>query len=303
MDERTHGNCGSTSQPLIHRRPIHVGHGFTLIELLVVVAVIAVLLAVLLPALSGVREAAKRTMNASNLRQIAVSVTAYAADYDCFPNVTVSITRNGDGSWFTNGGAFVNPYFMPTPIMDKLVSYGVDQGEGFRCPNVGARTLEGRDRIGWVPRDESAWGPYAQAVDYNFTAGMTEPYFPAWTGLSGPSSTLFRSFDNKHGPAPYKPHRARSGQIIAADINEVGPNGSASNHGKIYDTAEALNPLNWEESAFAAGITGSHRAQVDGSVHWIERANMSIEGSPRLAAVAARATTMPNTPVKFWYFW
>ena len=56
--------------------------GFTLIELLVVIAIIALLLAILMPALSRVREAAKRAVCSSQVKQIGVAVVAYASDYD-----------------------------------------------------------------------------------------------------------------------------------------------------------------------------------------------------------------------------
>jgi len=59
--------------------------GFTLIELLVVVAIIAVLVALLLPALSSVRERTRRVMCASQLRQISTAFIAYAQDYRVFP--------------------------------------------------------------------------------------------------------------------------------------------------------------------------------------------------------------------------
>lgn len=55
---------------------------FTLIELLVVVAIIGILAALLLPALSRARESARRSVCASNLKQIALAVQLYVQDND-----------------------------------------------------------------------------------------------------------------------------------------------------------------------------------------------------------------------------
>ncbi|UCG56701.1 MAG: type II secretion system protein [Phycisphaerales bacterium] len=56
--------------------------GFTLIELLVVIAVIAILLAILMPALSKVRDTANRSACASNIRQHLFGLIMYADEYD-----------------------------------------------------------------------------------------------------------------------------------------------------------------------------------------------------------------------------
>ena len=96
----------TSSPPLRVNRP----SGFTLIELLVVMAIIAVLICLLLPAVQQCRESARRTQCKNNLMQIGIALQNYEAAHRVFPPGTQNVTGpivSGEGeayfhmSWLT----------------------------------------------------------------------------------------------------------------------------------------------------------------------------------------------------------
>src|SRR5262245_9027117 len=115
-------------------RPLPARVGFTLIELLVVIAIMAILAALLLPALSRAKESARRAHCVSNLRQIVVAGSMYAQENsDRFPaqpgdGVPVRAV-GGDGSnyydllmpYVRNSGAWLCQSTEPKP--GRLMSY------------------------------------------------------------------------------------------------------------------------------------------------------------------------------------
>jgi len=113
--------------------------GFTLIELLVVIAIIAILAAILFPVFAQAKEAAKKTSDLSNQKQLALGHIMYASDNDDYfcrnwYSVMDPVTGNfkEDMIWFKT----ILPYLKSGKAGQFDVSGGIFQGPGFPYDRV-----------------------------------------------------------------------------------------------------------------------------------------------------------------------
>lgn len=111
------------------RSPQRQKSGFTLIELLVVIAIIAILAAILFPVFAQAREAARKTVCLSNMKQLTLGWLMYSQDYDETNPMTAQCC-NSEGNqiyWLEN----IEPYVKSGGTSSDLSA----KSSIFVCPN------------------------------------------------------------------------------------------------------------------------------------------------------------------------
>jgi len=141
---------------------------FTLIELLVVIAIIAILAAMLLPALSHAKKAAEDTTCRNNLRQQMIGLAAYLGDFAAYP-LAIGPPIDGDPSrilWMQRLEPYVGDKWSPdTARYDSAHLTGAQPRGVYSCPSY--NRVKG---LYWIYRD-GAIGAYGyNAIEGPFGA-------------------------------------------------------------------------------------------------------------------------------------
>lgn len=281
---------------------------FTAVELMIVIAVLAILLGILLPAVQGMRELANRTVCLNNLQQIGLAMKGFADKFDAFPTpVTSSSTNLKRRSSFPpllpymghrDLHAIWNPkYDWNNALNQKFIGTQVDL---FLCPSVPSATVAA------IPPNTSGQSSdflhyrsdYGELtnVDHNRLSGLIQAASD-YSGLLSPNNRtgmaqLDRCADGLSNTiaiaeAAGRPQRYDRGRLMPGKI--VSGAGWA-NHELYYifgndtptpqDTIGATN--NNEVFGFHRG--GAHLLFGDSSVRWFDNTL-----SPRILAAMITA--------------
>jgi prepilin-type N-terminal cleavage/methylation domain-containing protein/prepilin-type processing-associated H-X9-DG protein len=134
-------------------------NGFTLIELLVVVAIIAVLIAILLPSLGQAREMARQVKCTSNLKQWGTAFAMYENDYNDLPRPYANTTS---GAWWH------------TNTMGKYLPNTSASGNGHEFITGGIAVCPSH-----LAAAGAKWG-HSYAFNYRFIYAKENPNPPYW---------------------------------------------------------------------------------------------------------------------------
>lgn len=188
------------------QRSVRVSRAFTLVELLVVIAVIALLVTMLLPAVQSAREAARRTQCINNQRQVALAAIHHHEAIGYFPHGTYNYidstpdtpapynNRQDRRCWFHD----LLPFIEEQQLFDAFQKHMNTGASALAFPLLGTPVESYMcPSDGLSPKLHTFWGGIGtetQGFSGNFVACAGNDYFnPAKDAKGKPINTLISS--------------------------------------------------------------------------------------------------------------
>jgi prepilin-type processing-associated H-X9-DG protein len=229
---------------------------------LVVIAIIAVLIGLLLPAVQRVREAANRLQCQSNLHQIGLALHSYHGTYGRFPPAYEAVGLNSGPGW----GTFLLPY-LEQEALGRLVPKGAPLWGGSRAVSTAA---DGGQTPLSPFRCPSDAGPVLNADQGNFAVSN-------YRATCGTTPTSLYTADADLGGVMYQRSRIR-----IADVTDGTSNTTAVGEGR-YGVPRRDSAGCGLSSALWCGMTGMYPMPGIGTYIWVDNVMWPTGGNPAWA--------------------
>lgn len=265
--------------------------GFTIIELLVTIAIIAILMSLLLPAIQEAREAARKTECRNHLKQIGLALHSFESVHGVFPasGWTQESRINPEGA-FISWRASILPYLEQTNLSNQYLRgedwWAPDNLEAaenaigvYQCPSVPTQPAI-TSAIEKLPRPAMQFSKPLAGSDYEAVMGVREVINPSkYPSKQTTRSVLFRNSETKH-------RDIIDGLSNTIAVVECAARPAVYRDGRLFPTVSNDQGFGWTDSESAFSLDG---ASVDGMLQGL---------GPSQTAVAMNATN-ENEPYSF----
>ncbi|HCD31130.1 MAG TPA: hypothetical protein DER01_01900 [Phycisphaerales bacterium] len=254
----------------------HSRVGFTLIELLVVISIIALLIAILLPALSKAKQSAARLKCLTNARSIAQAMLMASNDN----KQKLPDTGNWEGYYDEISTTKTSrPYHLNGGARDYLLSYGLVR-DSFYCPNNPASNSDAF----WGPSTGKGFSSHTYnycITGYNLIGGRVglqrADRFTAGTSQNAKDSSSKWYYMVADGIESI-PMDMEQETYYDAIVTDVTRSSTSGNFDTISGHFSGYNP--YSNNRYLKQRTGgSNVVLIDGSGKWKPEAEMGITGS------------------------